>query len=77
MITDKAVIFGENVDLHFLTSGHYCADIVPNFTSNRPSEEVHTYVRKYPLKWCKNCSNKKDSQTTWTCFNKKYAKINR
>ena len=39
MITDKAAIFGNNIDLHLSTSGHYCVDIVPNFTSNDPSEE--------------------------------------
>ena len=39
MITDKAAIFGSKIDLHLLTSGHYCVDIVPKFTSNGPSEE--------------------------------------
>ena len=40
MIADKAAIFGNKIDLHLSTSGHYCVDIIPNFTSNEPSEEI-------------------------------------
>ena len=40
MITDKAAIFGSKIDLNLSTSGDYCVDILPNFTSNEPSEEV-------------------------------------
>ena len=40
MITDKVAIFGNKIDLHLSTSGHYCVDNVPHFTSNEPSEEV-------------------------------------
>ena len=40
MITDKAAIFGNKIDLHLSTSGHYFVDIVSNFTSNEPSEKV-------------------------------------
>ena len=34
MITDKAAIFENKINLHLSTSGHYCVDITPNFTSN-------------------------------------------
>ena len=47
MITDKVAIFGNKIDLHLSTSGHYCVDIIPNFTSNEPSQEVLRNIRKY------------------------------
>ena len=40
MITDKAAILGNKTDLHLPTSGHYCVDIIPSFTSKGHSEEV-------------------------------------
>ena len=43
MITDKAAIFDNKIDLDLSASGHYCVDIIPNFTSNEPSEEVLIY----------------------------------
>ena len=42
MNTDKAAILGNRIDLHLSTSGHYCLDIIPNFTSNKPSKEALT-----------------------------------
>ena len=47
MITDKVAIFGNKIDLHLSTSGHYCVDIITNFTSNEPSQEVLRNIRKY------------------------------
>lgn len=40
MYDDRATIFRKEAVLHQSTSGHYCIDILPIFTSNNKCQEV-------------------------------------
>ena len=50
MNEDKATIFGEEVVLHQSTSGHYCIDILPTFTTDNTCQEVLVLETDLPYK---------------------------
>ena len=47
-MTVKATIFGEEVVLHQPTSGNYCMDIWPIFTSNNKCQKVLVLKTNFP-----------------------------